>query len=260
MKRLLLIAGLIAIAYTNSNANPTGQNFASSGGCSCHNDNASTVSTVTLTASATKVKPGEVINFKFSLTDGAANRAGGFGFVLYNENNVTSGSGVAGQGSRILQRQIVHSSAKSFSGAPNRTVEWEFGWTAPTMPGVYRAIAIGNAANGGARGNWRYITPIEITVSDEPNSVAEIEQIPLSISPNPTFGLTKIEIPSEFSQSVLSITSSNGVEVFRTNIQGEEVIAWNGRTGVGEEVPNGVYIIALTTSERRRVQKVIVMR
>lgn len=260
MRRLLLIAGLIVALYSSLSAEPTGYNFASSGGCNCHSNNASTISTVALTASSTKVKPGEVINFKFSLTDGATNRAGGFGFVLYNANNATSGSGIAGQGSKVMNRQIVHSSAKSFSGAPNRTVEWEFGWTAPTTPGIYRAIALGNAANGGARGNWRYITPIEITVSDEANSVEEVEQIPLSVSPNPTFGLTKIEIPSEYSQSVLSITSSNGVEVLRTNIQGEEIIAWNGRTGVGEEVPNGVYIITLTTSERRRVQKVIVMR
>jgi hypothetical protein len=260
MKRLLLLAGLLAVAYTNSDARPDGYNFASTGGCNCHNVNPSTVSTVTLTPSATKVKPGEVINFKFSLTDGGTNRSGGFGFVLYNSSNVTSGSGVAGQGSKILGRQIVHSSAKSFANAPNRTVEWEFGWTAPTATGVYRAIAIGNAATGENRGNWRYITPLEIIVSDEPNSVPEIEEVPLSIFPNPTFGLTKIEIPSEYRQSELSITSSNGVEVFRTTIEGEEVIAWNGRTGVGEEVPNGVYLIALTSSERRRVQKIIVMR
>ncbi|MBL7998249.1 MAG: T9SS type A sorting domain-containing protein [Candidatus Kapabacteria bacterium] len=257
MQKLLLIPiALLCITAQPLIANPNGQNFSvKGGGCSCHSNNESSTTTTLVQPSKTTVKPGEQIDFVLSVQNATRSRSG-FAFSVTDDAFVVVGTLTAGTGTRKLGTQLTHSSAKSFSGTP-RAASWTFSWTAPTTPGVYTVYSVGNAANSGSSGDWRYSTPIKITVEDV-QSVEDIGELD-ALYPNPASSSLTVPIPENMAGGTLTIKSADGRTVNSFN-DVEQSFVWNTRSFNGDAVPAGVYYFIVDAGNRRRTQRAVIIR
>jgi hypothetical protein len=184
----LLAFGCIAtyISLTSSASASQGVMGASATGCgSCHGNSASATTSITLTGiPASGYVSGTT--YPVTLTISNATKTGA-GFDL----NFSGGSiSNAPSQTMVMGTELHHTATKAMASG---TVTWNFSWTAPVAASVTLNIA-GNAVNGNnsdSGDEWNKVTINLLKAT--PTSVKDVENMPLSIYPNPSNGVINIQ-------------------------------------------------------------------
>ncbi len=138
-------------------ANADGKTGSTDNGCTCHGD-PSNDTVVTMTADASTVDPGAVVNITLLVQNGALSEAG----MNAAADEGTLGAGAASQESR---GEITHDGPAVLATGE---ASFQFTWTAPDAGGTYAIHGAGNAtnANGEKTGDaWAFADDLEIVVN-----------------------------------------------------------------------------------------------
>jgi flagellar hook assembly protein FlgD len=98
-----------------------------------------------------------------------------------------------------------------------------------------------------------------------PASVATINDLNISIYPNPSSGATRISVnlPTE-ARLDMSIINSSGQVIYSTTgkiyPQGDQLIEWDGKSNSGADVQSGYYFVKITAGKYVSVDKLLLMR
>lgn len=239
-------------------------NSRSTSNCACHCETPSSKTTLALLQGKTTVLPNEIINFTLSLQHSSYPKAG-VAISIEDPTGKIAGelSVDEAEGLRVFEfspKQLVHSRPKEFSFINGvRQVVWSFRWKAPATTGVYTMYAVGNAVNfqsgSNETGDWQFLTPIPITVSNSATSVVELHQDECTLYPQPASSHITIS-PSTLSD--IYIFNELGQPVY-TALQQTQLI-WDTRSSNGTPVPSGTYTAILTSNNKRSYKQFVVLR
>lgn len=141
----------------------------------CHSSNG-TAPSVTLSG-PTALNPGQTGDYTLEIVpaNGSDQQQGGLNVAV-----PSGGTLIAGSGTKILDKEIVHSSPQSGSG----TLRWDFQWRAPASGGSYNMYGVGLSTNGSGRsGDEQGTDMLTITVqaSNSPPS-ADSKQVETNVN------------------------------------------------------------------------------
>jgi len=171
---------------------------------------------------------------------------------------------IQGEGLRISMGELTHIEPKSLTAGET---QFTFTWVAPAQTGTYFLQAIANAVNRDGSANagdqWNWMTAVKLVVQ-EPNSVTEYSMRDVTVSPVPAHDQVAISIPCSdgdaFEVLILNAVGST--------IRHEHVIAsgasfryvWNGENTADIPVPQGNYMLSITSNQKRYIGKAIFIR
>ena len=158
-RSLMLMLCFVAVAgyaLHQVHANPNGMTGVTNSpnddgtGCSCHSDNPSTKTTVTIASAdgTTVFLPGQTYKFKVTI----ANSTYPYSGIDISSYNIAEDSLITGSGLRWdrYYRELTHSSPKSLGSSHAAT--WTFSFRTSKTPGADTLYAVGNATSGGGNG------------------------------------------------------------------------------------------------------------
>jgi hypothetical protein len=261
-EKILLISSILLISFGYSNAKPngiTGLTSSTSKGCNCHSSSKNTDVVLSLTSSTGSftVEPNSTTTFTITINKTSAVVSGidiAVKSSLTDETNVGTLSAINGEGLKLSNGELVHSSPKKMS---NGNVSFSFKWTAPSQEGTYYLRAISLAANGDGKENsadvWNWLTPQIINVQKS-SSVSETGTDAVKIMPNPFKDNVFIDL-SSYSQhniSNLEIIDQLGNEI-KTFDKNSTQIIWDCHDNAGKGISKGFYYLVIEFKNSRKL-------
>ena len=98
-----------------------------------------------------------------------------------------------------------------------------------------------------------------------PDYIAPVDDLKISIYPNPSNGATRISVnlPSD-SEVNMSIINSTGQTIYseigKPYSQGSQIIHWDGKSSAGIDVPSGYYFVKISAGTFVSIDKLLLMR
>lgn len=263
IKYVIALSLIIILSFGYSNAKPNGISGLSSStskGCDCHSSSKNTAVSLSLTSATGSfvVEPNSTTKFTITVMNAGSKVAGiniGVKSALTNETNVGTLSAINGEGLKLSNGELVHSSPKQMS---NGSVSFSFNWTAPAQEGTYYIRAITLAADGNGKNNsadiWNWLTPQVITVQ-KASSVSELETNSVKIMPNPFKEFVSIDL-SKYSGKTISKLEiidelGNTVKTF-DNTQLTQ-FTWDGHDNSGKSISKGLYYLVIQFQNSRKI-------
>lgn len=269
---IFVIATAAMFASGSGQAGRTALNSAGCSGSGCHGAASSANPATSLRlVQAVDGKVSAVVGETISLTivvSHVSREAAGIGVAVKTTEQGTTNAGtlgiVAGQGMRLSAGELTHSSPKPLV---DNEASFTFTWTAPSQPGTYYLRAIANAVNGdgsaGTIDQWNRMPAVEVVVG-LPNSVDEYSHVDVVLSPVPAHDQVSMTVPTQANEQLqITVIDHLGAVVASDNAvaSGESYrYTWNGRRNDGSQVPQGAYVVAITSNRKLMKGRAIIIR
>ena len=269
---IFVIGVTTLFASGSGQAGRTALNSAGCSGSGCHGAASSpNPATSVRLVQAVDGKISAVVGETLSLTivvSHQSREAAGVGIAVKTTEQGTTNAGtlgfISGEGMRLSAGELTHSSPKALFG---NEASFAFTWTAPSQPGTYYLRAIGNAVNGdgsaGTIDQWNRMPVVEVVVG-LPNSVDEYSDANVVVSPVPAHDQVSMTVPTQANEQLqITVLDHLGAVVASDNaIASDESFryTWNGRGNDGSQVPQGAYVVAITSNRKLMKGRAIIIR
>ena len=269
---ILIVASTGLFASGSGQAGRTALNSPGCSGSGCHGaassaNPATTLRVVQAVDGKLSAVSGETITLTVVVSH-LSRQAAGVGIAVKSTEQGTTNAGtlgiVTGQGLRLSAGELTHSTPKPLV---DNEASFTFTWTAPSQPGTYYLRAIGNAVNGdgsaGTIDQWNRMPVVEVVV-ELPNSVEEYSVVDVEISPVPAHDQVSMTVPTQANEQLqITVLDHLGAVVASDNAiaSGESFrYTWNGRGNDGSQVPQGAYVVAITSNRKLMKGRAIIIR
>lgn len=228
-------------------------------GCTCHSTQSDNSVTVQIIGPDTLVR-GQSAQYEIKLTGGPAVQGG------FNVASFLGSLNPVDNSSKILQSELVHTSAKSFSGG---SVSWNFNFTAANQVYKDTLYSVANSVNGDGSNSsldrWNFGQKFVVTVIDQPSNVDDKNTLLKNFTLQQNY-------PNPFNPGTIisySIPKGTFVTLKIYDVIGNEVATLVNETkSAGKydinfnasELSNGVYLYQLKTNEFTSTRKMILMK
>lgn len=247
----LLTIPLFAFIFLSLSGGRDGQYSGSPGDSgatcsSCHSGGSfSADAQITTTIPGTGFVYGATYQVTVSVASGATKH--GFQLTTEDASNTKVGTYTAGTGNQIVNA----GTHMTHTGAGNTQNTWVFDWTAPAFAegGEVTFYAAVNATNANGSTSGDEVVTASRSFSHSSIGINEIENISLSIYPNPTSDFISIDFDSNLQEN-MSVTIINAI--------GQTVLTTKTTDRIDiQNLESGVYFLQLKTTNRIGISRFI---
>ena len=171
----------------------------------------------------------------------------GFQVTAEKEGGVKVGVFTAGTGSQTNASNTL----ATHNSEGNTLTEWTFNWTAPTSGDEITFYAVVNATNSNYQDTGDQVVTTNLTVPLNTVSIAEIQDIDISIYPNPTTDLLHVKTLDNLTNATYSIINYQGKKLI------EDSAITNNTSIDVSSFANGSYLLKISSDEKEAVVRFI---